>query len=411
MLATRARMAAAGSAGGGAVYAVGSFNPSGSTGTQAVTGIGFTPKALIFWMSGASGTSGTWAQHIRQVVGFTSGPSESYSVAGASGDAQSTSDTARRIAAKAITTVNYSSVLYGEADLSSFDADGFTLDWTDDLPAGFEIMFLAVGGDDVQAKVVNWTSPTSTGNKAVTGVGFQPSVVLHAGVGFTAAPPGSAAGASVGWGAMDAAGGQWTNAVAAEDGQATSNTARYQRTDKALSLLSPSSLAVIEEAAYVSMDADGFTTNFTTAGGSALQRISLCLSGVSAKVGSFLKSTDTGVPVTQAVTGVGFEPSALLLTSVAHNATTAVSSFAAWNMGAGDGTNERTTVQFDADSQATTDAESLWKNDKVLATQDNVSGSVDAEADLTSLDSDGFTLNWTTNGDSEATQILFLCLA
>ena len=41
---------------------------------------------------------------------------------------------------------------------------------------------------------------------------------------------------------------------------------------------------------------------------------------------------------------------------------------------------------------------------------DNSTPAIDAEADLTAMNSDGFTLNWTTN-DAVATELLYLCLA
>lgn len=406
-------LAAAG--GGGADLYVGSFTKTNTTGTQAITGVGFTPKAIVFWTSGSNAASGTWDQHIYQGIGFTSGASDSYSVSGASFDNAGTSSTARRIAAKAITLqlddANSSNIQ--EADLSSFDADGFTLNWTTNggIPAlsSTEVMFLAIGGDDVSAKVVNWTSPTSTGNKAVTGVGFEPTVVLHSLSGAETTVPSSAAGMVTSFGAMDGSGNQWTNTVGSRDGLSTTDTARYQRTDKAIATLRYNGvgLPVWEEAEYVSMDSDGFTLNFTSAIAAAYEAFSLCLSGLDAKVGNFAKTT-SGAPASQSVTGVGFEPGALLLSNVEFPASTSVVQHAYWSLGAGDGTNERVAEQNDQDAQSTTNADSLWKNDKITHMGDASLTTV-AEADLTSLDADGFTLNWTTNNAS-VYEILYLAL-
>lgn len=409
MVARLLRRGVIASAGAAADLAVGSFAVNTSTGTQAVTGVGFTPKALVFFKSGSASTSGTWDSHIHQAVGFTSGPTESYSLSGASQDAVGTSNTGRRIAAKALTFIDYDgATIIGEADLSSFDADGFTLDWTDAPTTADEVGFVAVGGTNVQAKAVNWTSPTSTGNHAVTGVGFTPDVVLHvAGHDGAAGIPSSSGGHRFAWGAMDDSGNQWTHAVFAQDGQSTSNTGRYQRTDKCISEITGNG-TIEEEAEFVSMDADGFTTNFTTAFNGAFAYISLCLSGISATVGNFAKTTNAA-PASQSITGVGFKPGAVLLSSFANVATTSVQPHAAWGTGAGDGTNERSTLQVDVDGLSTTDAESLWKNDKIIALQDSATGSIDAEADLTSRDPNGFTLNWTTN-DADADEVLFLCL-
>lgn len=395
-----------------AEFKVGSFTAPSSTGTQSVTGVGFTPKAILFWASGSNGSSGIWGGDVDQTIGFTSGPSESYAVAGFSDDGQSTSQTARAIAAKAVAFVNgLGSATSAEADLDSFDADGFTLDWTKAGVSAQKIMFLAIGGDDVDAKVVNWTSPTSTGNKAVTGVGFTPDVVLHMPTASTVIPASSAGMIGTGFGAMDGSGNQWMNTLAAQDAQSTSNTSRYQRTDKCVAYINDTG-TVNEEAAFVSMDADGFTTNFTSANGVAVNYISLCLSGLDAKVGSFAKTT-SGAPASQSVTGVGFEPGAVLLSSWGWDEFNhgSVVNDAIWALGGGDGTNERTVLQVDDDGVATTVVESIWKNSKVLSIDRTPVGgpTIDSEADLDSFDPDGFTLNWTTN-DANAVGILYLAL-
>lgn len=403
----RGTIAASGGA-AGASLAVGSFTTNTSTGTQAITGLDFEPKAVLFWTSGSFAAAGGWQSDIYQSIGMTSGAAESYSVAGASDDAQGSSNTGRRIAAKAVTLISYDgSTIFGEADLSSFDADGFTLDWTSAPVVGFNVMFLAIGGEDVQAKVVNWTSPTTTGPQSTIGAGFEPTAVLHANA-LSGSIPGSFAGMSVGLGAMDAGGGQWTNALFAQDAAGTSDTYRHQRTDKCLTHLATT---VQTEAEFVSMDVDGFTVNFTTATAGAIQNISLCLSGLDAKVGSFAKDT-SAAPASQAVTGVGFEPGAVLMTSWGYDEFNhgTVLGDAAWAMGAADGTSERTTAQIDDDNQATTNADSIWKNDKAIALPRTAAATLVAEADLTSMDAAGFTLNWTTN-DANTTGILYLALA
>lgn len=412
----RALQGAAGGAGGAAQLFVGSFTKTNSATTQAVTGVGFTPKALIFFTAGSAAASGTWTGttgNIHQTVGFTTGAAESYSTAVSMEDNESVSDTKRRIAAKAITLLSAeSTATQAEADLDSFDADGFTLDWTANGDTDLDdivIMFIAIGGDDVSAKAITWDSPSSTGNKAVTGVGFEPEVVLHSATNLTTVPE-TDNDATFGFGAMDASGGEWALSVrSAESG--TSITDRTQQTDHCIALLDDSDGTILEEADFVSMDSDGFTVDFTAVAGGQLDvaHISLCLSGLSATVGNFAKSTG-GAPASQAVTGVGFEPGSVMFASFANVATTSVQTHGAIAMGAADGTNERSTLMVDEDGQSVSDAKCIFKNDKVLMLQDTTTGSIDAEADLTSMDADGFTLNWTTN-DAVADQILYLALA
>src|SRR6185295_17406587 len=77
-------------------------------------------------------------------------------------------------------------------------------------------------------------------------------------------------------------------------------------------------------------------------------------------------------------------------------------------IGASDGTTEGAAAFQDADALVgTTDVENFDSISKAFAKVDNAVSLVDAEADLTSLDADGFTLNWTTN-DFAATEMLYV---
>ena len=194
-------------------------------------------------------------------------------------------------------TIVDDTALLAEADLQSWDATNFTLNWTANNGPAYVVHFIAIGGPTVSAKLVNWTMATATGNKSVTGVGFQPDVVLHAHLGqdFTAAAPASGTDAHFGLGVMDKSGGQWANAVLSVNG-VPANTQRGQQTNGCLYDLD-SALTVQKKASFVSMDADGFTVNFTNATSAlAGQVISLALKGVPSKAGSFLKSSTSSSP-------------------------------------------------------------------------------------------------------------------
>lgn len=183
-----------------------------------------------------------------------------------------------------MTIIEYGEVLRAEADLQSWDATNFVLNWTTNNGSLYIIHFLALGGSQMSAKVLSWTMKTSTGNLAVTGTGFTPDVVLHihAGAGFTTSPPAGTTNEAFGFGAMDAAGGQWANVVFSADGSTGSGAQRYQRTDQSIVAIDTAP-SVVKEASFVSMDSNGFTLNFTTANRSASQVYSLALAGVRAK--------------------------------------------------------------------------------------------------------------------------------
>src|SRR6185503_15352436 len=115
------------------------------------------------------------------------------------------SDASRRMANKAICIVYWGEATLAEADLTSWDATNVTINWTTQVGAyaGYYINYIAIGGSEVSAKVVNWQAPTATGNSAVTGVGFKPDVVIHgfSGSALTTTPPFNQASGFFGMGA------------------------------------------------------------------------------------------------------------------------------------------------------------------------------------------------------------------
>jgi hypothetical protein len=285
-------------------YNVGSFTKVSTTGTQTIPhGLTSTPKALILWTNGNS--DGNFASNFLFAFGITDMWMGSYSVAATSQSGVTTPNASRRLAAKAITIVQWGETLVAEADVSTWGLTDFTLNWTTNTGnTNYVVHFLAVGGPDVSSKVINWTMGTATGNKALSGLGFQPSLVVHAhqGYDFTSAPGNSAANAHFGLGVMDTAGNQWATNVLSLDKTAVGNTdtQRGQQTDGCIYSFNES-LTVQKKASFVSMDADGFTVNFTNAASNAAsQVISLALKGVNAKAGNFLKNTTPG-PYVQSV--------------------------------------------------------------------------------------------------------------
>jgi hypothetical protein len=95
----------------------------------------------------------------------------------------------------------------------------------------------------------------TTGNKAVTGVGFTPKIVM-----FDIVPSNSATVVLDGSGAMTASG-QYTKSFSGSSG----GHSRYGSTSNCISWVSAGSVTPSLLASRVSMDADGFTINVTTA--------------------------------------------------------------------------------------------------------------------------------------------------
>jgi hypothetical protein len=166
--------------------------------------------------------------------------------------------------------------------------------------------------------------------------------------------------------------------------------------------------SVTKEASLASMNPDGFTLNFTTANTAAAQVYSLALAGVKARAGTFDKTT-AAEPASQSVF-TGFQPGALFMASYQKAATSTSVRDAICNLGLGasDGVRKASSLFSAADGITTTATNGLDKTSKVFLKMNQPP--LDAEADLTSFDPNGFfTLNWTLN-DGVASQICFLAL-
>ena len=257
-------------------------------------GLGQTPKALILWTDGK--TNENFSASFLFGLGMTDG-TNSRSVATASLNGASPSNASQRVAVKALAVVQWGEALLAEADLASWNATSFTLNWTTNNATAYVIHFIAIGGSGVSAKVADWTMPTTLTPPdqpvTVAGIGFQPDVVLHAHAAHNQPGPLPTLQTQgrFGLGVMDKAGHQWATDLGSRDNVNPSDTQRGQVTDACIYAGNPA-LGVDRKASFVSMNADGFTVNFTqSANAIAAPVISLALKGVAAKAGSFLKST------------------------------------------------------------------------------------------------------------------------
>lgn len=100
----------------------------GYTGTQAITGVGFKPSALIGVFSSAKGYTTYDDNNIS--VGASDGTTEGAHSSFSQGDVN-TSNTGSGYSASFVHLPNASGTAYNTASVSSFDSDGYTLNWSD----------------------------------------------------------------------------------------------------------------------------------------------------------------------------------------------------------------------------------------------------------------------------------------
>jgi hypothetical protein len=154
------------------------------------------------------------------------------------------------------------------------------------------------------------------------------------------------------------------------------------------------------------MDSDGFTVNWSTAA-TGQNIFVLCLKGGQYKAGAFLQKTSSG---SQGTTGVGFQPTGWMnyssgvvagTTVVANPSALTVAYWAA----ASDATHRA--VMFSGEGsygRAELDRAAVYTH-----RADDSTPTLNAKADLTSFDSDGFTLNYGT-ADATAREIIYLAM-
>ena len=389
----------------------GSFSRSTATGSQSITGVGFQPKAIIFFWT--QQTSAGLAADANGGAGFTTSSSNERAVAYFSDDALDSSNTSRRTSQTNCILIFDSSGTFGaQAALTSLDADGFTLAWTVTSGATADIVhYVALGGTDLTNATASSFSLTSgTGSQSVTGIGFQPDFIMFLDA-FNATNDTTTTLVRNGMGFASSASSRAALAIAGDDGKDTSDTYSMQRTDNAIAVLEEDGSSVNTLADLTSFDADGFTVN-KSANITTHNVHYLALKGGQYKVGNFNKSTNTTTPVDQSVTDVGFRPVGLLMASFNLAASTSIQTEARMSLGAADGppatnasASEGSTWWHDKHNVGTMDANQRTSTTKI-ATHGSQS-TLSAEADFKSFDSGGFTLTWTTN-NAVAEQILYV---
>jgi hypothetical protein len=134
---------------------------------------------------------------------------------------------------------------------------------------------------DIRASVGTSTSPTTTGTRAVTGVGFQPKVVMPFGVMVTG--EGSGSSVVLGVGAGTSVSNRASVGVSSQNGATTTNTLRRHDNSKVFTTIGDSG-GVLLDADLSSLNANGFTLNWSTVQATARILNHICLGGADLEV-------------------------------------------------------------------------------------------------------------------------------
>ena len=353
-----------------------------SIGNQSITGLGFQPK-IIFFLNQPN-TVSTSGVHGYMSFGVATSSSNRRVIYWSQADNATppslacVQDDTKIIYCTdppGLTTVNY------HADFVSMDADGFTVNITNAPPDVYYVGYLAYGGSDLtNVATGQFQAPTATGNQSVTGVGFQPDAILLFGNGLTAAPPSSST--SLGSYSMGVADGS-------NEGCATFNSLSYlgnprahrqASTSDSWLLLKGYAGVVSEKATFVSMDADGFTLNFTTVNTTGSYIHYIALKGTNDfAVGNFQLNNATGG---QTATGVGTRGEGSLFFSHCSNNISIAVTEGAFLIGLARNNNNRFAINTYTEDAIGVNTDTQHRNSNILLYINEKPGGTVGETDM-----------------------------
>ncbi len=366
------------------------------TDTIAITGLGFTPKALIlFWTGRDDASNAAGRSDAFPGVAYVGGTTSRVMSSGKMEDAVGTTDTARYARDDAIVgLIGPGDGEDGLLDLSSFDADGFTVVVDQVFGIDLRIQFLALGGDDLlNVFTGEFLQPAAPGNQSVTGVGFTPSLCMWTGVASGGGLPlGPGGNHQLVWGGMIDGTQQGSTSAAAGNGDGTTSSARHSRNGDQAHASTADGGAVNARFEFVSMDADGFTVDHIEADNDRTLFMCLEIEDDAVAMGDLLTTTN---PDSIVVTGVGFKPAAVYFFSAnnAENGEDASTADAIMSVGAATSpTNRGACCYQDRDGLGTSEDSTAINFDQVyLRLSTGASPVIVGSMDLTSMDPDGFT--------------------
>jgi len=350
-------------------FAVGSFQKSGSQTypvPQSITGVGFQPKAMMFFGIASGTTALTRFTDIeRPGFGWTTGSTANYSLSWGADDSNTgaaDSNTFRRARNNyCYTHGSASSSAYPQMRLVQFTSDGADVEFDLNDTNTTRLFYVAIGGTDItNAKAGEFTSITTTGNQSVTNVGFTPSIVFFLTGNSPNNPATSTPHLSVTFGAAKNSTSRGVVCNSSVDAVSPTDSSRYARTDKCIAFFTEGTNVIDAEADFVSMDANGFTINWITAPSVARPIYYLAIQGGSWSVGSTVSRDATSGIGTTTVAGLGHTPKGVMMFGHEAGVTNAVQIHNKFSFGAANSTTNA--VHMDSGSLDNTTVPSSFRS-------------------------------------------------
>lgn len=243
----------------------------------------------------------------------------------------------------------------------------------------------------------------------VTGLSFQPNVVIFFWSGFVT--DASVQGASTvalngGYGFAKSTTERAACVAYSTDASTGSETARRHANDACI-IFTDAAGANAGAFDFTSFNADGFSLVTDVAVAATKRFKYLALQVDDSALGSFTEPTSPGNTV---VSGLGFQPDAVMLISVSlATAPPAGAVHALLSVGLGCSTEQFVMTGGDEDGVGTQDAITFTSTSEIFAAYNTALTDVTSDAALTSMDSGGFTINHTDTSGT-ANHIFYLAL-
>jgi hypothetical protein len=383
--------------------------------TTAISGLGFTPKALRFYWVGLQSNSPTAASsqvvQQRRGVGFASSATSRAAVGTFSNDAAGNADCGSVFTTTAVAiTVDGTGAVDGLLDISSFDADGFTLIVDDVAIANITVFWEAWGGDEISNVTIgSIAEPAATGTQSYTATGFvatpatSDQCVMFAGVQtINVSGTGQAqdSGLHVGFATSTSTANNITVSGNSDDGSATMDTDGYNYTGDCISMIViAGGTAVNSRATLTGFGTDFFTLNWLARATTNRRTIYMAIkggewyAGSTTIAGNTLNSTATigNLPIN--IRGISLIGA---MKAVSTAATSTVNDRIAFGSGLST-TSRNSAGVLDEDATANTEIDLSIYYDKVLV-YPSINGTLQTAYDINSLGANSVQLITTTAG-------------
>jgi hypothetical protein len=377
------------------------------TGNQVIT-IGFQPQTILFWQTHQTAT-GDVADSWWCFGG--------YAGAGSNPNASAYSSQTNNAASSSLVNTVFSNtrctgiVFPGSAAIASGAAvvgtssTGFTLSWTT-VTSGDLIHYLAIGGTEISSTGNTISPRTTAGTQAITGLSFQPKLVL-----FFYGNNATTGGGS-GYGVATSSTSRWACSMSQAANVTMSSSvlvSRIQHQTACIALLNNGgATTLLARADLVSMNTDGFTLNWTTATATAFSLSYIAIGGTGQfATGTVTKAANTSATTETVNAGFATAPGAYMMFNNATTNETGQSTGWRSSIGATDGTaanaacweNKNGVINTQARKYSDSGSNALNSVMRMRALPASVSaaGATEIELDHGSFTASGFTLNYATN--------------